>query len=291
MCPLANVLTGLLRCRTYRVHVSAHNVQEKDRSDGPPDAALSTSALMARDSAKGVARTAVVARMSGTVVRKFRHVVDEPFRGEPYRRVGPPGRCEGALERTAVLSRHCCARPGEVPTRFAAARTPRLAPPRWLSSRATAVRRTPDTPGSARSSTGGRLNDPLDRPCRSARCDRSPRPGCGKQHVWNRSVARERDPHAAIAKPSNVRRRLTVCARRSKRAIAESVGSAPLATPCEKHPPPCNSGPNVVLGRRSGSYRQSSQRNDGSKSQTSGSWPVRRHLAPGTSDPCTGLTR
>jgi hypothetical protein len=289
MCRLANVLTGMLRCRTYRVHVSAHNVQEKDRSDAPPDAALRTSATLARDSAKGVARTAVVARMSGTVVRKFRHVVDEPFRGEPYRRGAPPGRCEGALERTAVLFRHCCARPGEVPTRFAAARTPRLAPPRWLSSRATAVRRTPDTPGSARSSTGGRLNDPLDRPCRSAQCYRNPPPACGRQHGWSRSAGRERDLHCAMPESLNVRRRWAPCTCHSNRALTESVRSAPLATTREKHSVPCNGVPDVAIDRPNGSHRLSSQRNDGSRSQTGLSSPERRHLARVTSGPCTEI--
>jgi hypothetical protein len=275
----------------HRVHVSAHNGQQNAPSDPRAGEALRRSAAVARDSDSAVDRTAVVARMVATVVRKCRYVAGARSCNGPCRGSAHPGKFERPLEATAASFRRCCAQPRGVLTGFALARTAQLAPPRWLSSRAAAIRRAPDAPGLAHSSTARCFTDPSDRPCRSARCDRSPRPGCGKQHVWNRSVARERDPHAAIPESSNVRRRLTVCARRSKRAIAESVGSAPFATPCERHPLPCNSGPNVVLGRRSGSYRLSSQRNDGSKSQTSRSWPVRRHLAPGTSDPCTGLTR
>jgi hypothetical protein len=275
----------------HRVHVSAHNGQEKASSDPRAGEALRRSAAVARDSASAVDRTAVVARMFATVVRKCRYVAGARSCNGPCRCSAHPGKFERPLEATAASFRRCCAPPRGVQTGFALARTPRLAPPRWLSSRAAAIRRAPDAPGLAHSSTARCFTDPSDRPCRSARCDRSPRPACGTQHVWNRSVARERDLHAAIAEPSNVRRRLAVCARRSNRAIAESAGSAPLTTLCEKHPLPCNSGPKVVLGRRRGSYRQSSQRNDGSKSQTSRSWPVRRHLAPGTSDPCTGITR
>jgi hypothetical protein len=196
--------------------------------------------------------------MSATVVRKFQHEVDAPFCGEPCCCYAHPRRFERALESTAASSQRWYARPGEVQTRFAAVRTPRLAPPRWLSSRAAVIRRAPRTPGSAPSSTAGRFTDPSDRPCRCAQCHCNPRPAFGKQHVWNGSVACNRDLHAAIPESASARRRSALCTCRSRCAFTESAGSAPPATTCKKHPLPCNDVPDVVSGLRDVSHRPSS---------------------------------
>jgi hypothetical protein len=209
-----------------------------------------------------------VARMSVEVVRNFRRVLAASVGGDCGRFYAHPARSERALEPTAMSSEHCRPRLGKVRTRFAAARTSRLASPHRLSSRATAIRQAPATSRSARSSTAGRFTDPSDRPCRSAQCHHNPRPACGKQHVWNRSAARNRDPRAAMPKSSDARRRLTPCTCRSHRVFTESGESAPLATTCEKHLLPCDGVPDIVIGRRKKSHRLPSQRHDGSTAQT-----------------------